>query len=282
MSEDYTSDDEEIPTFCIYDNIIDRKDDNTFMIKMKFRDFLAYTNCWCFNRKVCQDKVDELYKSLCVSYDVPFIIHAVYDDKHSDVIRKLLILDGQHRREAIKKYIENEDKDWTCLHYIWMCVYKIPNAESDNTNKVLELFKKINNNRIFSQDELPDTFVMDLVKAICNVPIFKKNKVIGTNNVSNICHSPCIHKKELNILFNMYRDTIINNGKTIQEIVENIQMINHKISIKTYDELYYTSYKVQERQKYQKAVAKGFFLNLKNSRYTPDIWIKFINNPELL
>ena len=272
--------DENIPVFNIDENIIDKKSDDVFLIKLKFREFLAYTNYWCFNRKICQEKVDELYSSLCTDYDMPFVIHAVYDEKHLDPVRKLLILDGQHRREAVKQYIETHDNEWNCSYSIWMWVYKIPDSESQNMQQALNLFKKINNNRVFGEDELPDTFIMDLVQQLCDVPMIKKKKVIGTNNVTNTCHSPCIHKKELNALFNQHKDVIKSSEKSVADMVANILKINHRISIKSYDELYSPSQRSKETNRYSKAVEKGFFLNLKNSKYAPEIWIKFINNPD--
>ena len=272
--------DELIPIFDIASNIIDKKSDDVFLIKLKFREFLAYTNYWCFNRKICQDKVNELYDSLCKDYDMPFILHAVYDEKHTDAVRKLLILDGQHRREAVQEYIEKHDNEWNCPHYVWIWVYAIPDSETHNMTQVLNLFKRINNNRVFGEDELPDTFIMELVQQLCDLPLLKKKKVIGSNNLANTCHAPCIHKKELNTLFNVHKDIIKSSHKSIQELVANIMKINHKISIKPYDELYSPSQRPKETARYSKAVEKGFFLNLKNSKYTPETWIKFINNAD--
>lgn len=46
--------------------------------------------------------------------------------------------------------------------------------------QAIELFKKINNNRVFDASELPDTFIADLVNMVCKIPHYKKNRVIGT------------------------------------------------------------------------------------------------------
>jgi hypothetical protein len=197
-------------------------------------------------------------------------------------VRKLLILDGQHRREAIKQYIETNDKSWDCPHCVWICVYKYNNAETHHTAQVLELFKKINNNRIFNPSELPDTFIIDLVKEICEIPHFKKQKAIGTNVQTNSCHSPCIHKKELNTLFTNNKDEIKTTNLTLKQLIENIQKINHRLSMKSFDELYVPSQRNTEKVRYQKAVSKGFFLNLKNSKCIPEVWIKFIRNPDAI
>lgn len=279
--EYYSADDnaEDIAVFNIHDKIIDKKDDDTFFIKLSFRELIAYTGYWCYNRTICEEKVDELYRSLCDdAYNIPFILHAIYDEKHTDQVRRLLILDGQHRREAIKKYIESHDKDWTCTHCVWICVYKFKHSETHNTEKVIKLFKKINNNRVFDAAELPDTFIIDLVKAVCEIPLFKKNKVIGTNVMTNTCHAPCIHKKELNALFTKHADFIKSGNKSIAELVANIQTINHQLSLKAYDELYAPSQRNAEKIRYQKAVTKCFFLNLRNSKFGTEVWVKWLND----
>lgn len=276
---DSSSDEEEIQVFQINEkNIMGKKDENTFMIKMSFRELCVYSNSWCFNRTIDEEKVKELYESLCISYEIPFILHAVYDEKHTDPIAKILILDGQHRLEAIRNYINQKDTNWDCPHNVWVCIYKIDNAETTNTKKVIDIFKKINNNRIFNANELPDTFIVDVVKKITEIPLFKKNKVIKTTESTKTCHPPNIHIKELNTLFNMNRDLVEQNN--IQQICENILKINHKLSIIPYDKMYDSSLKYKEKPKYDKAVAKCFFLNLKNSKFAPEIWIKYINNPD--
>jgi hypothetical protein len=282
QTDEYFSapEEDDIPVFNINDKIIDKKDDNTFFIKLSFRELLAYTGYWCYNRTICAEKVEELYSSLCISYNIPFILHAIYDEKHTDTVRKLLILDGQHRREAVKQYIENKDKTWDCPHCVWLCVYKYSNAETHHMHQILDLFKKINNNRVFNTSELPDTFIIDLVKELCEIQHFKNKKAIGTNISTSTCHSPCIHKKELNILFTNNKEEIKASNLTLQQLIENIQKINHRLSMKPFDELYIPSQRNTEKIRYQKAVSKGFFLNLKNSKYVPDVWIKFVNNPD--
>lgn len=275
------SEDEDIPVFNINQNIIDQKDENSFIIHMTFPEVLVYSTSWCFNRKINNDKVQEIYDSLQSGYQIPFILHAVYDEKHANPIAKILILDGQHRVEAIRRYIAN-DIGGTCSYKVWICIYKINNAETSNTSSVVDIFKKINNNRMFSNDELPDTFIMDLINTLCEVALFKKNKVIGMNVNAHSCHSPCIHKKELNTLFNQHKDYIRSTDLSITELVKNILIINHKLSMKSFEQLYLPKYRNSDidKKKYQKAVSIKFFLNLKNSQFSPDVWIKHIHSPD--
>ena len=72
-AEEYFSahEEDDIPVFNIYDKIIDKKGDDVFFIKLSFRELIAYTGYWCYNRTICQEKVDELYTSLCSAYNVP-------------------------------------------------------------------------------------------------------------------------------------------------------------------------------------------------------------------
>ncbi len=284
-TEEYfsASEDDTIQIFDIYKNIIDKKDDNTFLIKMSFTEVLAYTTSWCFNRKINTEKVNEIYTSLTTSYVIPFILHAIYDEKHTNPIAKILILDGQHRVDAIRKYMEL-DISGQCEYNVWICIYKVNYSETNNTSTVLDMFKKINNNRVVTDDELPDTFIMDLVNQICEISLFKKNRVIGLNLNNNSCHQPCIHKKELNSLLNENKTIIKEFNNTIQQLIENIQKINHKLSMKSFEELFSSKYRnyTKEQYRYKEAVTKKFFLNLKNSIYAPEIWIRYINKPDEL
>lgn len=285
MTDEYFSaseeDDNNTQIFNISNNIIDKKDENTFLIKMSFKDVLAYTTSWCFNRKINEEKVNEIYNSLKTSYVIPFILHAIYDEKHTNPIAKILILDGQHRVEAIRKYLAS-DIAGQCDYNVWICIYKVNYSETNNTNTALDMFKKINNNRVVSEEEFPDTDTIDLVNNICNIQLFKKNKAIGMNINTNTCHQPCIHKKELNTLLTENKKLIKDSGLNLQQLIENIQIVNHKLSMKSYEELYAPRYRniTKEQNRYKEAVAKKFFLNLKNSLYSPDIWLKYLIKPD--
>jgi hypothetical protein len=282
--ESYFSADEEETdqSFDIYNKIIDRKDNSTFMIKLPFRELIAYTVPWCFNRKIDSNKVLELYDSLCESYTIPYILHAVYDKNINNSVANILILDGQHRTQAAKMYIEKNDMQINCNYFVYICIYQINNSETNNTNTVVDLFRKINNNRVFDETDLPDTFIIDLVKNVCDIPVFKKNKCIKKSDNNNTSHCPFIHKKELNNLFNLNKDIIKAGKKTLTELLTNIQLINHKLSLMKFEDLYCASQRRAETKKYQTAVSLGFFLNLKNSKYTTDVWVKYINEPDKL
>lgn len=279
---EYSSDDDEaIVPFDITSKIIDKKDEKTFFVKLAFREAIIYTRNWRYNRIICQEKVNDIYKSLCEGYPIPFVLHAVLDETNKSNV-KIDIIDGQHRMAAVTDYIAKNDVNMDCPYCVWICLYKIDNAETNNTNVVIDIFKRINNNRPFDERELPNTLIIDLVKSICDVPLFKRNKVIKSDDKHEKAHVPCIHKKELNALLNQHQDHIRSSGKTIQELTNNIVIINHKLSMIRFEDLYSVGNRQTETKRYQTAVAKNFFLNLKNSKYPPEVWIKYIVDPSRL
>lgn len=277
--------DEELSTpltsslFNIYDYKIDKKDDKTFLIKLSFRDLLRYSVNWYHNRALNIEKVDELYNTLIEdTYSIPWTLHAVYDEKYVDRIKKILILDGQHRKQSIEKYITNHDMTMTCDKCVWVWIYVIEKTETSNSNCVIDIFRKINNNRLFNESELPSTFIIDLIKKICDNKTLKKG--ISLKDTVNKCHTPYIHRKELNTILNEKKELLLKY--TIEELIDKFILINHKLSLKSYEDLYGQDDDIYIK-KYKKANTINFYLNLgKNSKYPIDIWITHINNIDLL
>lgn len=273
----YSDSDDENIVFDINHHIIDKKDDSTFIIKLTFSQVVAYTTSWCFNRCINEDKVSELYQSLKEgNYMIPFIMQAVYDSKHEDS-RKIRLLDGQHRLEAIKRY-EQENTD-AIQNYVWIFIYKLDHTETMNTRRVLELFKKINNNRQFSEEEIPDTFIMDLVNALCETFV----KGISQKIQNSRCNQPRIHKKELNLFLLGHKELLQSGNKPINEIVDNIKRINNRLRIKSYEDMFLPRDRnIVNYGRYTKAVDIKFFLNMEKSKYSPSVWIQFVHRPDEL
>lgn len=280
-TEVYYEAEEEVQIFQIRDEIIiDKFNEDTSLIKMTFRELSVYSASLFYNRTIDDAKVTELYESLCKSYEIPFVLHAIQDDMQSNSTSKILILDGQHRVEAIRRYIAEKDSSFECTYKAYVHIYKINYAETKNAGKVIDLFRKINNHRVFDESDMPSTFITDLVNSIASLPQFKRFKPIKFNENTRTCHQPQMHAKELNALFNQNREMIENGGNTIEQLTQNIKDINHKISIKPFDDrLYNRSVLTKEREKFDKAQTMGFFLNLKNSKYPKEVWVKFINDP---
>jgi hypothetical protein len=270
----YYSADEEIEEFSIIDEklMIDKYNDNIKLYKHSFRDIITYSESWPHNRKIDDNKVNELYQALIEDNGskIPWILHGIYDKKLD--INKVYILDGQHKIKSIKKYIEENDIEMKCNKKIWIWIYTIDNSTSINSNISLDLFKKINNNRIFEEDEIPDTFVIDIIKEM------KEHSILKVGLSENKCYTPKLHIHLLNEKLLHHKEEF--RHLSVKDIVKNIVTINHKISMKTYNEIYGKNQK--HRTKYNKANKIKFYLNLTDSYRTIDVWIKYIAKVEEL
>lgn len=271
--DDYISADENVESFDIYKKCITKKDDKTLLVELSFRDLLNYSKSWNFNRKIVEDKTSELYDTLCIDYDIPWTLHAIYDTSIKNNLKNILILDGQHRKKAIEYYIQNHDIEMKCDRKVWVWLYIMEHSEANNSSVALELFKKINNNRQIEMDEYPNLFVIDLVKHICNNNVLIKG--IKTNEANNTSHVPYIHQKELNTFFNENIQYLTN--MSYEEIINNILHINNILSLKSYEQLY--GKQSSFHMKHKRAVEIQFFLNLgKKSKYPIKYWIQYIKN----
>jgi hypothetical protein len=290
----YSADEDNDEVFNIFKNKISifkefTCENSTCLVELTFRDIINYSESWCYNRKIDLLKVEELYKVLCSEEGsiIPWVIHGIYD-KNKDLLQ---IIDGQHKIASIKKYIEEKDENMNCNLIVYCWIYSIIDSENTNSDKALDIFKKINNNRIFEETEIPRNDIIEIIKLLCNHPILSKG--IGQKEINKICHAPMIHKKQLNTFFN---ENIKEFGDLKpEEIIINLQKINHKLSIKKFNEIYNIDLFVKiNKQKLtnsditkkkniiDKAHKLKFYLNLKDSNYSPEIWIKYIINPDNL
>lgn len=253
---------------------IDRVTNSISLTKFSFRDVMRYMEPWTYNRNINEDRVKELYESLCdtSSLQPPWTFHVIYDSANDDpnAIKRYMIIDGAHRAAAIRRYIELRDVNMDCERSIYSWTYDIRNAE--NAMATVELFKKINNHLKIDDNELPDLFIIELVETICRHDVLKRG--IVTRDSSERAHKPNIHKKELRNALVLHRDTI--QGLNIPSIVERIQAINHHISLKDASQLVT---KQKDIYRVKKAHSNNFFLNMPSM--PPSRWIPYIAKTDL-
>lgn len=253
---------------------------NTFLVKLSIRDIIETSN-WCYNREIKEDRVEELFNDF-IGYlhdnkniSPIWIFTGIYDEYGEN--NNIFMIDGQHRKKVLEKYLSIYDIDMNCNMEFICILYEINYCETHNKKNVIELFKKINNNRQFNKEELPDDFISDLVNSLSLENVFKNGIKYNKNNEK--AHEPCIHKKELNTFFNKYKDEL--KEMEINIIIQNLKKINNILSLKTYKELYGNKSKKKESY-HTKAKQIKFYLNLKNSKYPPEEWIKYIKYPDNL
>lgn len=276
--------------FNIADKIIDKISDDKYLVKLSFRELMAYSTPIVFNRDLEQSKIDELYTSITEeNYDIPFTIDAIYDKKAKIDEKSIKIINGNHRHGAICKYITEHDHTFSCDFKVYVWVYEVDNCETINMKWSISLYTRINNHLPFKEPILVDINVMEFMNKLCRQ---KRFKGLILSNQCETARQPRVNKKEIFNLLNANKDVIEcfvskysnNNNKIItdeilSQFIENINMINHRLSLKGIVDLYSDAMLVQNRCYYEQAVELGFFLNLKKSNYPKEVWVKYLANP---
>lgn len=266
------------------DNIISKINDNCYMIRISVRDFIFKTKNWIYNREINKEKVNELFEHICSQKykqgdSSDWIITLVYDEFADKGNFNNIVIDGQHRRDALSRAWENgKINENISIHCI---MYEINYCETTNISKTINLFNSVNNNRPLTKIDYPHERSINLVNRIISdkelVPnasiVIKKN---GKENGRG-ANQPFISEKELyNILYN---NSTSWTPLTDEQCMDNIKIISKKISCVFYENIYTCNEKNKER--YDKALNNNFWLNLKDSeKYGPDRWGKFIATPE--
>lgn len=276
--------------FNIKDKIIDKINDDKYLIKISFRELLAYASPIVFNRELDQTKIDELYASIAEGYAIPFTIDAIYDKKSKIDEKIIKIINGNHRHSAIQKYITAHDKHFSCDYKVYVWIYAVDECETTNVKQSIELYSKINNHLPFKEPIIVDINVMEFLNKLCRQ---KRFKGLILSNQCETSRQPRVNKKEMFNLLNTNKDILesflskysVNKNNLIisedilSQFIENINEINHLLSLKGINNLYSDTQLLQNRTYYEQAVEIGFFLNLKKSLYPKEIWIKYLCNP---
>ena len=279
-----------IPFFNITDKIIDKINDDKYLIKIGFRELLAYASPIVFNRELEQTKIDELYASIADGYAIPFTIDAIYDKKSKIDEKIIKIINGNHRHGAIQKYITAHDKYFSCDYKVYVWIYAVDECETTNVKQSIELYSKINNHLPFKEPIIVDINVMEFLNKLCR---HKRFKGLILSNQCETSRQPRINKKELFNLLNTNKDILENflskysvnknnliiTDDILSQFIENFNEINHLLSLKGINSLYSDTQLSQNRTYYEQAVEIGFFLNLKKSLYPKERWIKYLCNP---
>lgn len=284
--------------FDITDKIIDKIDNNKFLIKITFREFMVYADAIRFQRQFEESKIDELYTSIVDGYTIPFTIDAIYDKTCEFGDNNIKIINGNHRHKAVCKYITDHDDRFNCEYKVYIWIYVVDDCEDTNSKQSIELYKKINNHLPFKEPINID--ITDRAQKFCNKLCStetKRNfpflKGIRKTVRGETCHQPNINIHEISKLliinneiierflskYSDYENNLIITENILNDFVKNIKIINHQLFLKKYDGLYSGNKLAENRIYFDKAVEIGFFLNQKNSKYPKEEWIKFLCDP---
>jgi hypothetical protein len=253
------------------------ENETSMVIKMDFRTLNQTIAYWSYNRELISNVVDNYYDIVKDNTNpIVWVLTAVKAKEQS----QLYLIDGQHRYEAIKKLMVS-DIEFNEERFVYIVVYKINSIEEED-EYIIDLFTKINNHAPFNIPDLPSTRNIKIIKTIIKDKILKNG--ISTNDRTNSCHQPRIHKKTLHAKFNTFNNYI--KDMTEEQIIHNLKIINNYIGLKSYLDVY-TSKEDSEKQAnknaWEKAKELKFYLGFRNcnEKYTFDNIMININNPEL-
>lgn len=278
--------------FNIADKIIDKINDSKYLVKIGFRELMAYATPIVFNRDLDKDKIDELYASIVDGYNIHFTIDAIYDPNTIIQDKSIKVINGNHRYGAVCKYITEHDKLFSCNYKVYVWIYVVEDCETTNVNQSISLYTKINSHLPFKEPIIVDINVMAFLDKLCRQKRFKG--LIVTREQSSTAQQPRINKKEIFNLLNASKDILENfvsmysvnknnliiTDAILSQFIENINEINHRISLKGINSLYSSDGLIaQNKGYYDQAVELGFFLNLKRSNYSKEVWIKYLCTP---
>lgn len=257
--------------------VLYQKDDTTKLVKMSYLNLLKYTDNWIYNRDINLERVDAIYNSIKNNSINGWTLHAFEDEKKS-----IRLLDGQHRYEAIKRYLSEYDVYNTCTNEITIWIYMITDEES-NEDYLIDLFKIINSNKQINEYELPSKRKLQLTKMVCNDSIISKGIKMDTRTSTS--NQPYIHIKEFKVII----DKILRDFPDLSndEIILNIKIINNRIRCLANEANFKFLFGRKEMTDKRLLILNkchdiNFYLNIKESCYNRDNWIRFVKNPELI
>jgi hypothetical protein len=275
--------------FNIADKIIDKIDDERFLVKISFHELMEYAAPITFNRDLDEEQIDKLYVSIVEDY-IPFTMDAIYDTTSKIDEKSIKIINGNHRRAAICKYITEHDNNFSCDYKVYVWIYVVDDCESSNIQRSINLYTKINNHLPFKAPIVIAVNVMEFLNRLCKHKFKGKAIMANTRDTS---HQPKINKNELYKLFDANKDILerfvsiysINTNNLIitdailDKFIANIEAINKSIWLKGITNVYSSSLVAENKKVWEKALEIGFFLNLKNSLYSKEVWIKHLCDP---
>lgn len=258
-------------------NIIYEKNSKVRLVSMSYRNFMMYSSNWIYNRDIDQDRVNLIYENIKDNDTIGWTLEA-FRDKDDNI----KIINGQHRGEAIRKFLANYDSYMDCNRNVILWIYDIE-SEEDNEEEIIELFKKVNSSFQLNEYEFPSKRKIDLCNKIKITPILKNG--IRDDTRTSIAYQPYIHIKEFKVIF----DKIILNNPDMSnnDIIDGILKINNRLSCICNEESFIKLFgRKQMNDKRLNDMNKcneiRFYLNIKDSLYNRDVWINYIKNPELI
>jgi hypothetical protein len=229
-------------------------------------------NTWAFNRKLNIEHIEHIYEALKQSKN-PCFMGSIKVIK--DASNNFQVIDGQHRLQAMRKYINDIDNGLLSnKSKHWNIILEIYHVNSVSDPIVFELFKIANNNLNMTAEDDVNMYIAGVMDAI--VSDRELNKGVIDVDYKGV-HRPRITKKAL---YEAMKDNIRAQDTRFskEEIVARIKRLNDILSTKTNVEMFGRK-KISDKNAKQKEKADklGFYLNL-DGKFPPSEWIPMIGD----
>lgn len=270
---------EDFDNFKIKDanDFIIRKNGKIFERKIKASQSISFLSQWNDNRSLDLKHKEEIKQGL-IEENIPYLFGKITLIADKNV--RLIVIDGQHRIEAIKELL-NEKKDFDCIidYTIYQIVDldNIDNINSDIKDEINKIFNIVNKSLPINCEDKKESKSKELTE--CLSSYFNNNGVINIRITNGeMPQKPCIsHKSLKDIIFNALPLEFENICK--KKFVKYVAILNDKYDKMTIQEFYGRKNPSQQKVKqHQKASERKFYLNLDggNGNGIPSEWLKQI------
>jgi hypothetical protein len=275
-------------------HIIDKIDENMFLVKISFNELLEYAAPIMFNRHPDNEKIDELLSSIEEGYKYPFTMDAIYDKTVNIGEKCIKITNGNHRIKAIEKFIGNLADAFNRIYYVYVMISVVDECESTNRKLSKHLYTVVNNHLPFKEPINVNIDAMDFVNKLFQHKSWGGNAIKDT--YKDVCQ-PRFKKAELYEFLDKHKDiledfvsmhsvdknNLIITEDILDKFIKNIDKINTSILKKYIDnptDVYSSEKKLEKNSNiWGKAKKENFYLNLIDSNFPKEIWIKHLCDP---
>lgn len=199
---------------------------NEYMCKFSSDIIKNYTEMWVYNRKLNVDKIKNIEKQLRDKTILETVLYLIYNKDHN----KLIVFDGNHRRQALINRYKVTGIDVCVFSYIYIINDDFDTKEFHD--KVYEKFKIINNNTpipelcyqilentLYKDNQEDLNLLYNRQNIIENLLLEFKNKYSKFYSLSSNCYKPNFNDTK----FYKLCDT---EFKTKEELLDKLNTIN--------------------------------------------------------
>lgn len=256
----------------IIQQVISIIDKDTSLIKMSLRSLVQKIEDWNENRVLSETKVKEIidgYEKRDIALLTSHFRSVSYPDGRQ------VLIDGHHRKEAAKVFLTTcSDFNEDIYVYIWN--HQLTNDSS--ADNIYDLHIKSNLCQPLKSNQIPNRKRTEIIEAFKKHPILKNG--ISPYKSTKTAHQPKISLNELAELAGELNNKYPNLDTSL--IIDNIKLINNYLSlIFTNDNIQsitLSGHKIKE-EVINKAQNINFYLNIRDSKYNKDEWIKYVEFP---